>query len=237
MITIMLPCSYTDPADVPCGRHVIARGLCQTHYQQDLKGEALRPIKPWHGKRADSCRGPHCRNLGNYGGVCWSHHQQQLRGEELRRLLSPEDRKSPPCTFQDCDRPGNAGQGLCQTHRRQLRRTGVLAPIHVPKHRYVNGEGYIRIKEPSHPNAGINGTVMEHIKVMAEAIGRPVLPDETVHHRNGVRDDNRPENLELWVSRHPKGQRVEDQVAWAREILSRYAPEELVSPLPVLETT
>lgn len=89
--------------------------------------------------------------------------------------------------------------------------------------------------DPTHPNAGINGTVLEHVKVMSEVIGRPLFPDETVHHKHGVKDDNRPEKLELWVSRHPKGQRVEDQVEWAREILSRYAPAELVNPLPVLE--
>lgn len=40
--------------------------------------------------------------------------------------------------------------------------------------------------------------------------------------KNGVRDDNRPENLELWTISHPTGQRVEDAVAWAREILRRY---------------
>ena len=57
---------------------------------------------------------------------------------------------------------------------------------------------------------------------MEEILGRHLLPDETVHHRNGVRNDNRPENLELWVRPQPTGIRVVDAVAWAREILERY---------------
>ena len=79
------------------------------------------------------------------------------------------------------------------------------------------------IRVPDHPRAPNNGFyVFEHILVMERLIGRYLLPDETVHHRNGVKDDNRPSNLELWVKPQPSGIRVEDAIAWAWEILDRY---------------
>ena len=57
---------------------------------------------------------------------------------------------------------------------------------------------------------------------MADMIGRPLLGNESVHHKNGDRTDNRPENLELWVKSQPAGQRVIDLVEWARQILKDY---------------
>jgi hypothetical protein len=74
--------------------------------------------------------------------------------------------------------------------------------------------------------ADSRGYIMQHRKVMAEVIGRPLFPNETPHHVNGNRQDNSVENLELWVSSQPKGQRAKDLLAYGRELVSLYEPIE-----------
>jgi len=64
--------------------------------------------------------------------------------------------------------------------------------------------------------------MLEHRYVIEQKLGRYLLPGENVHHIDGNKLNNAPENLELWVTRQPQGQRIEDAVAWAREILQRY---------------
>ena len=72
----------------------------------------------------------------------------------------------------------------------------------------MNKDGYRIIRVNTKP-------VMEHRYVMEQHLGRTLDVKETIHHKNGRRDDNRIENLELWTSRHPQGARVKDLKEWA----------------------
>jgi hypothetical protein len=78
------------------------------------------------------------------------------------------------------------------------------------------------VRVPNHPRVTGGGYVFEHILVAEDLLGRYLIDCETVHHRNGVRDDNRAENLELWTRPQPSGIRVSDAIQWAYTILNRY---------------
>lgn len=97
---------------------------------------------------------------------------------------------------------------------------------------YTNGrtmtsKGYVLLTHPKykgHPNAQKHG-ILEHVLIMSEHLGRPIKPGETIHHKNGIRDDNNLDNLELWTKNHPYGTRVADLYKWATDFIDSYQDE------------
>ena len=88
--------------------------------------------------------------------------------------------------------------------------------------RHIDIGGYVMIYKPNHPNTTKKGYIGEHRFVMSEYLRRPLNKFENVHHKNGNRQDNRIENLELWNTMQPAGQRVKDKILFAKEILKSY---------------
>ena len=119
------------------------------------------------------------------------------------------------CRIEDCGRD-IAAQKMCKMHWARWKRHGDPTFVTIRTNN-PSPDGYIRIM--------VNGKGMvQHRYLMEQHLGRELLPEENVHHINGDRADNRIENLELWNTRQPKGQRIPDKIEYAIQILKQYAP-------------
>lgn len=99
--------------------------------------------------------------------------------------------------------PGSYWQQYCFPHWGDVRSQRMHGGLEVWKDKY----GYVQIRKV------IDGELFrgaEHRYIMQKKLGRKLLPFESVHHINGIRDDNRPENLELWLGGIRPGQRARD---------------------------
>jgi hypothetical protein len=235
-------CTFQD-----CGRvqHIQRIGLCLPHYRQRRAGKSLTPIAKRQ-KRQGTCAGPECGDPVRAAGLCGTHHSQSLAGRELtpiRRItVDRRGRSCTACLQHGDDRPSYTSEGLCRVHARRKTEGEEGWARAVPR-KAPNGAGHIN--EDGYRIITVKGrNVGEHRHFMEGLLGRPLAGQETVHHRNGNRADNRTDgplrlvngklqsgNLELWSTSQPAGQEIGPKLEWAVELLEEYGefvPEELL---------
>lgn len=190
-----------------CDELVRRKFLCRRHYLEERhRRDIYGPIC-----MVDECNDPiHAR------GLCNVHYRHMLKHGDPLKVLKPWDKTDTQskhiCTIEECDLPARASNGLCGLHAERLKQTG--DPLGLK--RSPNGQrsalragGYVALP-------GATGFA-EHRVVMEVVLGRKLEKFESVHHKNGIKSDNRPENLELWTRPQPSGQRPEDLAEWVAE--------------------
>ena len=207
-----------------------AGGWCSRHWQRNRKyGDPL-------GGGVDrqprgECSVDDCDRSVLARGWCHAHYYRAQRndgdplaGKPLRAASSRKPEIPRQCEVEGCESPHYA-RGMCMRHHGRWRDYG---DPEAPLRRARNGEGWRGINNNGYVVLKLRGkVVLEHRQVMEQVLGRPLFRHENIHHVNGDKTCNTPENLEIWVKVQPSGQRLEDLIAFIAE----YYPEQMRAAL------
>lgn len=212
---------------VGCGRVIRARGVCSGHYSRLKANGSVGSVSiaARNKNKGRTCMVQDCEREPVGSGCCDKHYQRLMKWGDPNVVKVPKRPHPVECGVKGCARRAEV-RGMCGTHYQRWRtksENGLDRPIrrHRPNGAGGNdGRGYVVLS--------LKGRrVAQHRHVMERLLGRALLPEENVHHKNGDRSDNRSANLELWSTRQPQGQRVEDKIEWAKQLLALYEPAAL----------
>jgi hypothetical protein len=218
-----------DSLSIPGKQHKYLKCLCDCGIIKNVRKDVI--LKG----RAKSCGCSKDSKNIKYDKICETCLEPYL-GSKIQKFCCTKCYKNHPIQIKNnrLNRKNNYYKDLEKSRKytrewaaKSLRKKKGL-PLDLPRMKNISGKGYIAksgykyfgIK--GHPLSNIHGRVAEHKLVMFNHIGRPFKKGENVHHINGIRHDNRIENLELWSKSQPSGQRIEDKIQWAKEFLEEY---------------
>src|SRR5580704_2921038 len=202
--------SCANTCSVPgCERRVRAGGFCTRHRAAKFTVPSYEPINR-------RCGVEGCGRPLKQKGLCALHygrayHKGAVGDAQAERRVN----RGLPCIVDGCERPA-VGRGYCGTHYARWRLHGDAGDAGLQ--RASQGEGYVT-KDGYRKIVSDGKLEYEHRVVMERKLGRPLAKGANVHHLDGNRANNDPDNLELWITQQPAGQRVHDRVKAAIRLL------------------